>query len=864
MTQQVAQLRSDLDPLATLDPALLDALTRDAHEMVSIVDLDDRILFVGGAVREITGFEPYERVGRRTTDFVHPDEVDYAKQRTRAFIEDPSQPARSGVLSVRIRHRDGSYRHVEVVGTRLMRRGAPALLVVHTREVASEARALARSAVTQSQLDTALWGAEAMFWQYDVAADELVVIGPSVLEARGIEVCAGRDHNERWLAVIHPDDRERMRELYAQQNSGALTRIEATYRVRTRSGGWSWMLERAQIVERDPQQRARQIAGVCLSIDDTRQLQRELAVTSAHLRLALSAGRLGVWEWDIGRQIVRKSPQWHALLGRTVDAQEPWVEHSLVLEHTHPDDLAAARAVVAPVLDGRASDFEYEVRRRHVSGEWRWTRSCGAVVERDRNGRPLRIAGITLDVHAQRTVDEHLRARETADRLALELSRSFLAEQVVSAEGTQRSAWFSDGFEEVFGCSPERFAELGGWERFTHPEDRAFTWQRMRSLRPHRPANVATRIIDAEGRVRRLHGVHVLRIDEVSGDRRLLSSVQDITELESALIADADLQADLIANIPACVVLLDAALRIRYASRSLLGCSSQAMRGTELLDFFGEDWREQIRAGFERCAREHRNVEIEGVVPAAVSAVDRRYRLHIARALGRDPTNRWCVVIRDISHALRDQSQALRSIGDDMQRIGHDLHESVGQQLAGVALLMQSLSAALASQRHALAGDAERIASLLTHSIDDVRALARSLSPVGIAPAGLVPALEALAARARALADIDACCVFEFEPAHAPGPVEADHLYGIAEEAVSNAMRHARAQQLWIRLSAGPGRLELAISDDGRGMGEVSNSIGLTRGLALMTHRARAIGATLIVSRSENGGTSIRCLRLSG
>lgn len=864
MTQQVAQLRSDLDPLATLDPALLDALTRDAHEMVSIVDLDNRILFVGGAVREITGFEPYERVGRRTTDFVHPDDVDYAKQRTRAFIEDPSQPARSGVLNVRIRHRDGSYRHVEVVGTRLMRRGAPALIVVHTREVASEARARARSAVIQLQLDTALWGAEAMFWQYDVAADELVVIGSSVLEARGIEVCAGRDHNERWLAVMHPDDRERMRELYQQQNLGALMRLEAAYRVRTRSGGWSWILERAQIIDRDPQQRARQIAGVCLSIDDTRQLQRELAVASAHLRLALSAGRLGVWEWDVARKVVRKSPQWYALLGRTFNEQEPWVEHSVALEHTHPDDLAAARATIAPVLEGREAEFEYEVRRRHASGAWRWTRSRGTVVERDQNGRPLRIVGITQDIDALRTIDERLRASETQDRLALELGRGFLAEKIVSADGKQRSAWFSEGFEEVFGCSPERFAELGGWERFTHPEDRVFASQRMLSLRPDRPEKVAMRIIGVDGRVRRLHGLLLVRLDEVSGERRFLWIVQDITELESALIADANLQADLVANIPACVVLLDASLRIRYASRSLLGCSSQALRGIELPNFFGQDWREQIRAGFERCAREHRNVEIEGVVPAAVSAIDRRYRLHIARALGRDPTNRWCVVIRDISHALRDQSQALHYIGNDMQRIGHDLHESVGQQLAGVALLLQSLSTALASERHALAGDAERIASLLTHSIDDVRALARSLSPVGISPAGLVPALEALAAHARARADIDARCVFDFEPAHAPGPVESDHLYGIAQEAVSNAMRHARAKQLWIRLSAGPGRLELAISDDGLGMGEVSNSVGLSRGLALMTHRARAIGATLLVSRSETGGTSIRCLRLTG
>jgi signal transduction histidine kinase len=340
--------------------------------------------------------------------------------------------------------------------------------------------------------------------------------------------------------------------------------------------------------------------------------------------------------------------------------------------------------------------------------------------------------------------------------------------------------------------------------------------------------------------------------------------VQDVTEIESALSAEADLQADLVANVPACLVLLNAGLQVRFASRGLLGHSSQAMRGTNLLDHFDQEWREQIRAGFERCGREHRNVEIEGVVPLSSAARDRRYRLHIAPALGRDPASRWCVAIRDISHALRDQSQAFGSIDSDLQRIGHDLRESVGQQLTGVALLAQSLSAELARERHVLASDAARIAALLTHSIEDVRALARSLSPVGVAPAGIAAALEGLAADARAAAGVDAHCRVELEPGHVPSAIEADHLFGIAQEAVSNAVRHSGATRLWIRISAGPGRLDLAISDDGQGMGEVSNSVGLTRGLALMTHRARAIGATLIVSRPDGGGTSIRCLRLSG
>jgi signal transduction histidine kinase len=287
------------------------------------------------------------------------------------------------------------------------------------------------------------------------------------------------------------------------------------------------------------------------------------------------------------------------------------------------------------------------------------------------------------------------------------------------------------------------------------------------------------------------------------------------------------------------------------------------MRGLGLLEFFGADWHAQIRSGLERATTEQRNVEIEGVVPAAPYESDHRYRLHIAPITGRGRDSRWCVVIRDISKALRDETQAFRSIGVDLQRIGHDLRESVGQQLTGVAMLMQSLSAQLARADSPQAEEAAKITTLLNHSIEDVRSLSRSLSPVGVAPAGLPAALQGLAEHARAVAVIDAKCSIDIAPGRGLDAIEADHLFGIAQEAVTNATRHARATHLWIRLVVGHGRIELEISDDGDGIDDVSSSVGLTRGLALMTHRARAIGATLSVSRRSPVGTSVRCLRVA-
>lgn len=738
MDANVAQLRADLDPLATLDPALLGALAAGAHEMISILDLQQRILWCGGAVEAITGYAPEERVGRIATEFVHPDDRDYAAERSREFTHNLAASARSETMSVRLAHRDGSYRHVEMVGTRLLRRGAPALVVVHIRDITQEARALERSARAELRLETALWGAEVFVWQLDVASGELTTLGEAAFEQRGIDACIGADHVERWLQQIHPEDLPAVQRAYAEQDAGTTSRFEIAYRVRTRSGDWSWVLERSRISARNPDATARLICGVCLSVDDTRRLEEDLVAAHARLRLALASGGIGAWDWDLESDGVRISPEWWDVMGLPrPERDQSWPQRQISpVDSTHPDDRDEIEAAFAEVLAGKATQFSYEVRRRHGSGEWRWMRTSGNVVARRADGRPSRISGITQDVHGRRSAEETLRS-------------------------------------------------------------------------------------------------------------------------------NTNLQADVIENVPACVVLLDESLRIAFATRELLGFAPDQLRGLGILELFGTDWHAQIRAGLERAAFEQQNVEIEGVVPTNATATDHRYRLHIAPVTRNDRNGRWCVVIRDISKALRDEKQAFSSIGFDLQRIGHDLRESVGQQLTGVAMLLQSLGATLAREGSAQAEEAARITTLLNHTVEDVRSLSRSLSPVGVAPAGLPAALQGLAEHARAIAVIDAQCHIDIEPGRVLDAIEADHLFGIAQEAVTNATRHARASRLWIRLVVSTGRIELEIADDGAGISDVSSSVGLTRGLALMTHRARAIGATLSVSRRSPVGTSVRCLRVT-
>jgi signal transduction histidine kinase len=134
--------------------------------------------------------------------------------------------------------------------------------------------------------------------------------------------------------------------------------------------------------------------------------------------------------------------------------------------------------------------------------------------------------------------------------------------------------------------------------------------------------------------------------------------------------------------------------------------------------------------------------------------------------------------------------------------------------------------------------------------------------PVEVDPEGLRVALEELAARTSeqsgTLCKLD--CTGPVEVANA---VTATHLFRIAQEAVSNALRHGHARNIHIALSAEADTLTLSVRDDGVGLpGPLDETRGL--GVRIMRNRAGLIGGTLTIGPSEGGGTLVTCILSKG
>jgi signal transduction histidine kinase len=189
--------------------------------------------------------------------------------------------------------------------------------------------------------------------------------------------------------------------------------------------------------------------------------------------------------------------------------------------------------------------------------------------------------------------------------------------------------------------------------------------------------------------------------------------------------------------------------------------------------------------------------------------------------------------------------------------IGADLHDGLGQQLTAIELMCAALKDEAKREAPRLAQRLEDVSGRLREAIAQTRALARGLVPVGQGADALSTGLAELAERVNALGGVR--CHFECrEPVLLSDPGVAGHLYRIAQEAVNNALKHAQASRLTVRLGKKNEMLRLEVIDNGEGLSERGKKRQGV-GLGVMQHRARAIGAKLAIRETRGGGVTVVC-----
>src|SRR4029453_11139370 len=233
-------------------------------------------------------------------------------------------------------------------------------------------------------------------------------------------------------------------------------------------------------------------------------------------------------------------------------------------------------------------------------------------------------------------------------------------------------------------------------------------------------------------------------------------------------------------------------------------------------------------------------------------------KLHILlEELDRRVQERTAALQREMTERQRLDQEIAQVADRERRRLGQDLHDHLGQHLTGTALAAQVLKEKLAAKCAAEVTEAGKLVHYVEEGIDLTRNLARGFFSPELEADGLSVALEGLAENIRERFTVN--CIFHGEESI---PVRdssvATQLYRIAQEAATNAAKHAAAEQIDIRLTVEGSDLTLAIIDDGVGFPDkLTDSAGL--GLRLMRHGAALIGATLNVRRNGRSGTIATC-----
>lgn len=203
---------------------------------------------------------------------------------------------------------------------------------------------------------------------------------------------------------------------------------------------------------------------------------------------------------------------------------------------------------------------------------------------------------------------------------------------------------------------------------------------------------------------------------------------------------------------------------------------------------------------------------------------------------------------------LYEQAQHLAAL-EERQRLARDLHDSLSQTLYGITLGVQAAHKGLEGKPAKVIEALDYVSALADAGLTEMRALIFDLRPESLETEGLVNALARKAAALRARSSLMVQVSLGAEPAVAPAMKEA--FYRIAQEAMHNAAKHARAEQLTLSFGPDGDGLALEISDDGRGF-DPNGSFPGHLGLRSMRERAARLGGSLEIRSTPGRGTLLR------
>lgn len=243
-------------------------------------------------------------------------------------------------------------------------------------------------------------------WEYWLSPDgDFLYNSPSCEGLTGFSPEEFAADQDLLLSIIHPDDLNAFKNhrAHACYTSGEAQHI--VFRIITKDGDLRWVAHSCQPVHNSQGQFLGR-RGSNRNITALKLIEEQITLSEERFRLALDASSDGVWDRNLVSNEEYCGENWYHVLGYTkLDVKNNALTWEELL---HPDDKAKTLIAVQQHLDGLTHRYESEFRMRNKAGNWQWFLSRGKVVEKSKNGTPIRFIGTHTDITKNKKVEQEL------------------------------------------------------------------------------------------------------------------------------------------------------------------------------------------------------------------------------------------------------------------------------------------------------------------------------------------------------------------------------------------------------------------------------------------------------------------------
>jgi PAS domain S-box-containing protein len=534
-TQELELANANLRAVAQVN-SLLALTTQHTPNGVVIADAERNVLWINPVWERLSGWDQARSLGHAADRMLGAVWGDAAFARVQSIFR-AGQP---DMFEVSRTGSDGQRQWVRITVQPVRDKAQDDLLthfIVIFDDFTAYREADRRLQAANDRLQFALHSSGYGIWQVQVSGDR-VEWDERMAEIYGVELDRFGGTYSDWLRLIHPEDRDGVTARRDQFLAGKVNHFDIDYRI-VRPDGAVRYVEAHGFLVRDPAGAADRLVGLNRDITSEVEMRDTLRVAEERLGLALLATNESVWDWDLRAGTIYRDQRWAELLGH--EAQESLADHSAWASSVHPDDLPEAQAALDSHLQGKTAVYMAEYRLRSKSGQWIWTLDRGKVVQRDRDGKPLRLVGTQGDITARKKFDERLRHSE---EISIQLGRL-----------AQIGAWEWSLETQTLTWSPELYricdAELGYTPTLADLQNRFPAEYRDVFTRAMEAGPGEGRGFDFESPMTTLNGrvlwVRVIGRMEFKGGHavRLFGAIQNITAQRDAEAAQRKLETQL-------------------------------------------------------------------------------------------------------------------------------------------------------------------------------------------------------------------------------------------------------------------------------------------------------------------------------